>query len=287
MRSKIARSAPITASTNDIFSLTLKSGHLEVRLAKDRFEIKAAQKLRYEVFYEEMGAIASPKELALRIDRDDFDDEADHLLVIDRKLRESNSDSSLYPVVGTYRLLRRPNNGFRSDFYTEKEYDISKLTSFPGKIMELGRSCVDTRYRNRTTMQLLWQGIAAYIFHYNIDLMFGCASFPGDDPEEHTQALGYLESFHQAPDLLCPKALPSRRVNIDLESAPLLCPKIAFYNLPPLIIGYLRLGGWVGEGAVIDHQFNTTDVCIVVKTECLPNRYHKHYLRTARTDALQ
>ena len=153
-------------------------GNLELKLAQDPYEIEAAQKLRYRVFYEEMGANPSPQVKRLRLDHDEFDGAADHLLVIDRRLRNNFNGRGSHPVIGTYRLLQRSHLGPSKNFYTANEFDISKILSFPGKISELGRSCVDINYRNRVTLQLLWQGIAAYVFSHKIDLMFGCASFP-------------------------------------------------------------------------------------------------------------
>ena len=254
--------------------------NLELKLAQDSYEIEAAQKLRYRVFYEEMGANPSPQVKRLRLDYDEFDDNADHLLVIDRRLRNNFSGHVRHPVIGAYRLLQRSHLGPSKEFYTANEFDISKILSFPGKILELGRSCVDINYRNRVTLQLLWQGIAAYVFSHKIDLMFGCASFPGTQPERHQAALAYLRSQHQAPQIIRPCALPKKYVDMGSKPEAIGNEVIKINNLPPLIKGYLRVGGQVGDGAVIDNQFNTTDVCVIVKTAALPIRYRRHYERS-------
>ena len=255
-------------------------GDLELKLAQDPYEIEAAQKLRYRVFYEEMGAHPSTQAQRLQLDYDEFDDDADHLLVIDRRLRNNFSGRRRHPVIGTYRLLQRSHLSPSKKFYTANEFDISKILSFPGKILELGRSCVDINYRNTMTLQLLWQGIAAYVFNNKIDLMFGCASFPGTQPETHQSALAYLQSRHQAPKIIRPCALPKKYVDMGSKHEATGNEVIRINNLPPLIKGYLRVGGQVGDGAVIDSQFNTTDVCVVLKTESLPTRYHRHYQRS-------
>ena len=255
-------------------------GNLELKLAKNSYDIEAAQKLRYRVFYEEMGANPSPQVKRLRLDHDEFDDGADHLLVTDRRLRNNSSGRGRHPVIGTYRLLQRSHLGPSQRFYTAKEFDISKILSFRGKILELGRSCVDINYRNRVTLQLLWQGIAAYVFSHKIDLMFGCASFPGTQPETHQAALAYLRSQHQAPQIIRPCALPKKYVDMGSKHESIGDEVIKINNLPPLIKGYLRVGGQVGDGAVIDSQFNTTDVCVIVKTASLPTRYRRHYQRS-------
>jgi L-ornithine Nalpha-acyltransferase len=157
--------------------------------------------------------------------------------------------------------------------------------NFPGRILELGRSCVDVAYRGRVVMQLLWRGIAAYVFHYQIDLMFGCASLHGTDPDALAADLTYLYYNHLAPPAVRPRALPNRYVDMRRMAPDLLDPKRVQAQLPPLIKGYLRLGGFVGDGAVIDRQFNTTDVAVVVKTDLVTDKYYRHYERQLR-DAL-
>lgn len=252
----------------------LRMGSLEVRLAENAAEIDWAQALRYRVFYEEMAAQPSPDMAARHRDFDDFDSLCDHLLVIDHA--RGNGPEM---VVGTYRLIRRVAAERAGRFYSSDEYDISRLVAYPGEILELGRSCVDADYRTRGSMQLLWRGIAAYVFQHDIALMFGCASIPGTDPRLLAEPLSYLHHFHLAPPELRATALPERMVGMDLLPRDQVDPRRALNILPPLIKGYLRLGGFVGEGAVIDHQFNTTDVSIVVKTDLITDKYYKHYER--------
>ncbi len=251
---------------------------LEARLADSEAEIAAAQALRYRVFYDEMGAIPSANCRALRRDFDNFDAVCDHLLVIDRQ-------SGDFPcgVVGTYRLLRRSAALDRGGFYTANEFDIAYLLAHGGEIMELGRSCVAPAYRDRPTMQLLWRGVAAYVFHHRIELMFGCASFPDPEPMALALPLSYLFHAHLAPPALRPKARPGRYVDMCLLPEAEIDQRRALSALPPLLKGYLRLGGFVGDGAVVDRQFNTTDVCVVVKTDLVTDKYYRYYERAAQT----
>ncbi|MCY4591449.1 MAG: GNAT family N-acetyltransferase [Alphaproteobacteria bacterium] len=267
----IRRSGP--EPTVDREPISVRSGSSEIRLARNAAEIEAAQQLRYRVFYEEMGAVPSPEARRARLDWDRYDAVADHLLVIDHE-----DDAS---IVATYRLTRREVAESTGGYYTAGEYDIGQLVATPGTIMELGRSCVEARYRTRTTMKLLWTGIAAYVFRHDIRLMFGCASFHGVDPDRHAVGLSYLHHHHRAPVDLRPRALDALYVNMDRVPPDAIDTRRAFANLPPLIKGYLRLGGWVGEGAVIDRQFNTTDVCVVVRTESVTRKYYRHYARAA------
>lgn len=253
------------------------ASRLEVRLAASEEEIAAAQALRYRVFYQEMGARPTPAMAARHSDFDDFDAICDHLLVIDPARGQGAA-----AVVGTYRLIRRAVGEQFGRFYTAGEYDITKLKNTCPTFMELGRSCIDVAYRTGTTMQLMWAGIAKYVGQHGVDMMFGCASLPGTDPAQLAVQLSYLYHYHLAPDDLCPRALPELFVDMRLADKDSLNPRRALASLPPLLKGYLRLGGYVGDGAVIDHQFNTTDVCVMVKTELVTAKYAKHYDRTAR-----
>jgi putative hemolysin len=252
----------------------LRTGHLGVRIAATASEIEAAQALRYDIFYREMGARPDAATAASRHDRDAFDDVADHLLVIDHTRGDGPEG-----VVGTYRLIRAAAAARIGRFYSADEYDITPMLAFPGQVLELGRSCVHADYRNRMVMQLLWRGIAAYVFRHGIDLMFGCASLPGIEPDDLALELSYLYHNHLAPAAIRPRALPHRYIEMRRMDPGEINARAALAKLPPLIKGYLRLGGFVGDGAVIDAQFNTTDVAIVVKTDLVTDKYYKHYER--------
>ena len=255
----------------------LRAGNLGVRLACTEDELDAVQALRFRVFYEELGATPEPTAQALRRDRDMFDTVAHHLLVIDHAVGPGAEG-----VVGTYRLLQQEGAAALGRFYSADEYDISPILHFPGRALELGRSCVDQAYRGRAAMQLLWRGIAAYVFRHQIDLMFGCASLPGTDPDELANELSYLYYNHLAPPALRPRALAARYVDMRRVDVDALDVRRTLAQLPPLVKGYLRLGGFVGDGAVIDRQFNTIDVAVVVKTDLVTDRYYRHYERQLR-----
>jgi putative hemolysin len=250
------------------------AGDYEVRLAKTAEEIDAAQRLRYRIFYEEMTAHPSPEVAAQRRDFDPFDEVCDHLLVLDRRRGEGPEG-----IVGTYRLTRREHAAKMGRYYSSAEYDITKIVEYPGEVLELGRSCIAKDARNTATIQMLWRGIALYAHHYNIQLMFGCASTPGADPSQHAQALSYLYHHHLAPPELRVRALPSRYVKMDVLEPGSYEPRKALARVSPLIKGYLRLGGYVGDGAVIDSEFNSTDVFIIVKTELVTEKYMRHFER--------
>lgn len=250
------------------FMAGITAGSLAVRLADGATDIDAAQSLRYRVFYEEMTARPSDEMAAKRRDFDRFDEYFDHLLVIDQE-RPAGSEQ----VVGTYRLLRRSVAERHGGFYSTSEYNIDRILETPGELLELGRSCVEEPYRNRATMTLLWRGVAAYVMHYDVPLMFGCASFEGTDPASHAMTLSYLYHNHLAPVEMRPVALHEQFVKMDWQAKEEVDNRAAIRAVPPLIRGYLRLNGFVGDGAVIDRQWNSTDVSIVVKTDLVTRKY--------------
>ena len=253
------------------------AGDFEVRLANSAAEVEAAQALRFRVFFEEMAARPTAEIAATRRDFDVFDEVCDHLLVLDRRRGEGPEG-----IVGTYRLIRRPAAAKIGRFYSSAEYDIRTMIDYPGEVLELGRSCIERDARNTATMQMLWRGIALYAFHYNIQVMFGCASLPGTDPSQHALPLSYLYHHHLAPREIRARALPERYVDMNMLEPGSYDARKAMAWVPPLIKGYLRLGGFVGDGAVIDPEFNTTDVFIVVKTELVTEKYIRHYERGIR-----
>jgi len=272
----VAANVPSQATGASDFG-ELRAGNLGVRIATTAAEIDAVQAMRYRIFYEEMGAKADPAMAASRRDSDDYDAVADHLLVVDHAIGPGPEG-----VVGTYRLIPREAADKIGRFYSASEYDITPMATYPGRVLELGRSCVAADYRNRAVMQLLWRGIAAYIFRHKIDLMFGCASLPGTDPDAIGLELTYLYYNHLAPPALRLRALEDRYVDMRRMDPATIDPRRAINALPPLIKGYLRLGGFVGDGAVIDPQFNTTDVAVVVKSDLITDKYHRHYERGLR-----
>lgn len=252
-------------------------GDLEVRLAVTRAEIKLAQRLRFQVFYEEMSAVPSRLAQFRRRDEDAYDAFCDHLLVVDVSAGRSRLDQP--KVVGTYRVLRQDVAERRLGFYTAGEYDIAPLMDKkPGyRFMELGRSCVLPPYRNKRTVELLWHGLWTYVREHHIDVMLGCASFEGTDPNAHAMALSFLHHFAAAPPEWRCRAHDKLYVPMDLLPKDKVDAKAALKAIPPLIKGYLRLGACVGDGAVIDRQFGTTDVLIVLPVERIDPRYFEHY----------
>ena len=249
--------------------------NVEVKIADCPELIEAAQKVRYEVFYEEYGAKPTELMAAQKKDIDKYDAMTDHLVVVDHAKKENHG------VVGTYRLLRQAKLEDGHDFYTADEFDIHRLKESGADLLELGRSCVLPDYRTRPVLQLLWQGIASYLAEHKIDLMFGCASFNGIDVQEIEKELSYLYHYHLASDSLRTKALDDIYVNMNILPKNEISQnmKRIFTKLPPLIKGYLRLGAGIGDGAIIDHQFNTIDVCIILPTHLVTERYLKHYQR--------
>ncbi len=257
-------------------------GNLEVRLARSRGDLRRAQKLRYEVFYEEMDAIPDARTMISRRDADPYDAICDHLLVVDHgDLVPGKRPWKRRPrVVGTYRLLQQDAAERASGFYTQGEYDIAPLLAAKGEdysFLELGRSCVLKPYRNRRTVELLWHGLWAYIREHGVDVMIGCASFPGIDPKRHALPLSFLHHHARAPEEWRVRAHDRLHVDMNMMAPDAIDAKAAIKAMPPLIKGYLRLGAYFGDGAVVDRQFGTTDVLVILPVEAIDSRYFGHF----------
>ena len=246
-----------------------------IKIAEKKLELKKAQALRYSVFYKEKKAIPTISKKILRLDYDKVDKFADHLIVIDK-----NRKGIKNKIVGTYRLIRGDITAHCGGFYTSSEFDLSKiLNSYENnKILELGRSCVHQDYRNGTIMNLLWKAIAEYVKLYDIKILLGCASFHGTDVMKYTNELSYLRKNFSLPDELSVKSLDSKiypaYTEIDSNNNDLR----TFVKLPPLIKGYLRVGGKVSHDCYVDYKFNTIDLCVIVNTNNIDEKYKKKYL---------
>lgn len=260
----------------------LMSQNITVSVAETDEEIEAAQHLRYQVFYDECKAQGSALSEISRLDVDCFDKAADHLIVKDHAQNDPRKQ-----VVGTYRLITRDKAMRAGGFYSAHEYDLSPLLSSNKKILELGRSCVLQPYRQGSVLRMLWQWICVYMMAEDIDLMFGCASFDGLQLEKHAAALAYLYDNHLAPADLRPRAIDHLYIPMEgkLQSG---TPSADIRRaLPPLLRGYLNLGAEIGDGAVMDTQFNTIDVCIVLQMKNIGTRYKNYLGRHAATGPLQ
>ena len=248
------------------------AGPLEVRLAHSAVELEAAQRLRYQVFMEEWGASADADARLLGRDADAFDAAMEHLVVLDRRLPAGAQ------VVGNYRLLGQELDEHAA-YYSGREFDLAPLLQSGRRLLELGRSCVMADYRGGAVLQLLWRAIAAYVAQRDIGLLFGCASLRGTDPSAVAEQLAFLHRRHLAPPALQPRAKGPTRIDADPDPAMPVDGPRAFRQLEPIIRGYLRAGAWVGEGAYVDHEFQSIDVCIVLPTERMAARHRQNFER--------
>ena len=246
-----------------------------IKIAEKKSELKKAQALRYSVFYKEKKAIPTISKKILRLDYDKVDKFADHLIVIDK-----NKKGIKNKIVGTYRLLRGDIAAHCGEFYTSSEFDLSKiLNSYKNnQILELGRSCVHQDYRNGTIMNLLWKAIAKYVKLYDIKILLGCASFHGTDVMKYTNELSYLRKNFSLPDELSVKSLDTKIYPAYNEINSNTNDLRTFVKLPPLIKGYLRIGGKVSHDFFVDYKFNTIDLCMIVTTDNIDEKYKKKYL---------
>lgn len=252
-----------------------KAGPLELRLARSPDEVAAAQRLRYDVFYEEMAARADTATRLSWRDSDVFDTVCDHLIVIDHAAEDGPE------IVGTYRLIDAAAASAAGGFYSSGEYDLSALLALrrpdgsPARLLELGRSCVAPAYRHSAAIMLLWRGIAAYLDRSKTDFMFGCASFPGTDPDAFAAELTLLDWRHRSP--IGVQALPEVHQTMSRMPRTVVDERKAWRNLPPLVRGYLQAGAAVGDGAYIDHQFGTVDIFMIIATDNIRARYRERF----------
>lgn len=256
-----------------------KIGGLTVALAQTDAQLTAAFALRFAVFHQEFGALNDARSLATGQDRDRFDDLCDHLIVIDTE-RPAPIENQ---IVGTYRLLPH-DKALEAGFYSSQEFTVEALVERnPGRrFLELGRSCVLQQYRGRRTIELLWQGIWAYCREHAIDVMMGCASFGGTEPEEFAQGLSFLHHFAASEKAWAVEAVGPTAFSTNLLSAEQVKQRAALAELPPLIKGYLRLGAHFATSALVDKAFNSIDVFVTLPIDNISRRYIDHYGEDAR-----
>jgi len=242
-----------------------------VRRARTEQDLRAAQRLRYEVFVAELGGDGPLVDHDARLERDRFDPYFDHLILTD-----AARDGA---VVGVYRVLRDDQARQAGQFYSEDEYDLTPLRQSGRRLMELGRSCVAPAYRGSAAMYHLWQGLARYVEENQIEILFGVASFHGTDPRALAQPLSLLHHRHLAPEGLRVRAQDGHYQSMNLLPLSGIDRRAAMLQVPALIKGYLRLGGHVGDGAFVDRSFNTTDICLVMDTERLSETQKNIYTK--------
>ncbi len=245
---------------------TLAQSHAQSRLyislARNASEIAEAQRLRYKVFAEEMGAqITSAKSNGL--DVDGFDAFCDHLLV---------RESTTHQVIGTYRILSPEQAFLAGGYYSAGEFDLSRLAHLFSSTVEVGRACVHQDYRNGGTIAMLWAGLAKYMQTHNYEYMIGCGSVPIHDGGHLAASL-----YHKLKeDYLSPaeyRVFPHNPLPIDAlnKELPVICP--------PLIKGYLRLGAYICGEPAWDASFNTADMLVMLPLSHINNRYAAHFLK--------
>lgn len=235
----------------------------QVTLAQSDADILAVQRLRFDVFVSELGGNGADVDHDAQLERDQYDAYADHFVL--RDLTRPAADQ----VVGTYRVMTRAMADAVGQFYCADEYDLSPLLENGGTLLELGRSCLHPDYRGGAGMLRLWAALADYIAQHRIDTLFGVASFHGTDVAALRAPLSLLHHRHLAPSHLRVTAKGQTAQRLDFQTAQDLDRVAAVRSLPALIKAYLRLGATVGEGAFVDHAFNTTDICLILQKDAI------------------
>lgn len=251
-----------------------------LRLAQGADDMCAAKRLRYQIFYEECGATPTDAMRAARLDEDLFDEQCDHLLVVEQgTATDDGTGLSDGRLIGTYRLLRQEVAELNDGFYSQSEFDLTPLLLRHPKLrfLEVGRSCVAQGFRGKPVAELLWQGIWNYVRIHRMDVMLGCASLEGTDVALLADELTFIANVKAPPESWHVTAKQERRIPLQQKSPDDIDAKSVLRKLPTLVKAYMRLGCYFGDGAVIDHQFNTTDVLVVLPVSEIDPRYFSHY----------
>jgi L-ornithine Nalpha-acyltransferase len=260
--------------------LAFQRNGLALRMAETEADLHAAQRLRYQVFYEECGATPTDVMRATRRDADRYDAICDHLLVIEQgRAADDGTDLADGRLIGTYRLLRQDVAAKHGGFYSESEFNLAPLLQRHANLrfLEVGRSCVAQGFRGKPTAELLWQGIWNYVRIHAMDVMLGCASLEGTDIDQLADQLSFIANTQSTPEQWTVAALPQRYVSLQQKPGADVDQRAMLRRLPTLIKAYMRLGCYIGDGAVIDHQFNTTDILIILPVADINPRYFNHY----------
>ncbi|MDC0093551.1 GNAT family N-acetyltransferase [Alphaproteobacteria bacterium] len=253
----------------------IKFGNYVIKLAETKSELKKAQALRYSIFYKEKKAKPSILKQMLGLDFDKVDKFADHLILVDK-----GSNAPKNRIVGTYRLIRGDVSVDFGGFYTSSEFNLSNILNGykHSQILELGRSCVHKDYRNGTAMNLLWKAIAEYVKLFDIKIILGCASFSGTNIMKFSNELSYLQENFSLPDDLSVESLDNNVYPDYKKTKNNIDNFRTFAKLPPLIKGYLRVGGKVSDSVYVDYNFNTIDLCVIIETDNIDKKYKKKFL---------
>lgn len=258
--------------------MTIKVRDFEVRLTRTKEERRQVRALRYAVFVEEEGASATEEQKNLREEYDSYDRFAEYLAVFHNG-----------KIVGTYRIINRDAAEKMGGFYTETEFDISKIKKSGANIAEMSRACVAPEYReNALVMRLLWVGLGEYIVRNKIGIVFGVASWTGTNPAASAQAISYLYYNHLSPLSLRATVDTTKLVDgvnpkltrMNILPAVFVDPNMARREMTPLVKGYLRINATFGRGVFIDKPFNTYDVFVMLRTRDMNAVYKKHFLGT-------
>jgi L-ornithine Nalpha-acyltransferase len=263
-----------TLSLSKVFH-EIKFGNYVIKLAETKSELKKAQALRYSIFYKEKKAKPSILKQMLGLDFDKVDKFADHLILVDK-----GNNAPKNPIIGTYRLIRGDVSANFGGFYTSSEFNLSNILNRykHSQVLELGRSCVHKDYRNGTAMNLLWKAIAEYVKLYDVKIILGCASFSGTNINKFSNELSYLQENFSLSDDLSVKSL-DKNVYPDYKKTKNNVDNFrTFAKLPPLIKGYIRVGGKVSNSVYVDYNFNTIDLCVIIKIDNIDKKYKKKFL---------
>lgn len=254
--------------------MNLYQNRFEIRFAQNKIEIIESQKLRHKVFIEEMGGLRNNLSLVSNLESDKFDDFCRHLIIIDHK------NSKQFPngkIIGVTRLMLIEDSKNGIGFYCSQEFNINSIISTKKECLEIGRTCIDNEYRNTLILHFLWIELGSFCSKTGVKILFGVASFSGNNVKKIEMALSHIHNNYLAPPKIRPMALEHGYIKMNIVPKDKINKLNALKQMPSLLKSYLRLGAKVGEGAFMDKELNTIDVLIMIDVSNMTNKYKIYY----------
>ena len=254
--------------------MNLYQKRFEIRFTSNKNELIESQMLRHKVFIEEMGDINKNVQSFSNLEKDEFDNHCRHLIIIDHKNSKKFSKSK---IIGVTRLMLSDDSKNGIGFYCSQEFNLNPIISSKKKCLEIGRICIDYHYRNTLILHYLWIELGGFCSKNNVELLFGVASFNGNNVKKIEMALSYIHNKYLLPSKIRPIALKHGFIEMNIIPKAEINKLNALKQIPNLLQSYFRLGAKVGEGAFMDKVLNTIDILIMIDISSMTNKYKTYY----------
>ena len=254
--------------------MNLYQKRFEIRFTQNKNELIESQKLRHKVFIEEMGGSKKNLSVVSNLESDKFDEFCRHLIIIDHKNSKQLPNGKIIAVTRLM-LTKDSKNGI--GFYSSQEFNLNPITSTNKECLEIGRTCIDHEYRNTLILHYLWIELGSFCSKRGVEILFGVASFSGNNIKKIEMALSHIHNDYLAPPKIRPMALEHGYIKMSIIPKDEINKSNALKQMPSLLKSYLRLGAKVGEGAFVDKEMNTIDILIMIDVSNMTNKYKMYY----------